>query len=213
MDIILYLAILLFSVIIHEVSHGIVALWQGDDTAYRYGRLTLNPFPHLDLMGSVIFPAACILFHLPIFLGWAKPVPVNPNRFDHYRLGTLLVSFAGPLSNITLAFIVVMILRFVLHQQLDAAGMEFLPTLLVKAVYLNLALAVFNLLPIRPLDGGQITSVLLPPAIRQAYDNLTQHGFIVIMVLMYFGILGKIIMPPIQFLFNLMTSGMGRSVL
>src|SRR5437016_262693 len=99
MEIVLFLPILLFSIIAHEVAHGLVALKFGDDTAYASGRLTLNPLPHIDPIGSVIFPTLCFLMKMPAF-GWAKPVPINPNRFTHYRAGVILVSLAGPLTNI-----------------------------------------------------------------------------------------------------------------
>lgn len=206
-DLVFYLTLLIFSVIVHEVSHGIVAYWQGDDTAYRYGRLTLNPVPHLDLMGSVIFPAVCVFLHLPV-LGWAKPVPVNPNRFNHYRSGTILVSLAGPLSNFLLALIAALLFRWSVVQPLAPMGLTFLPSFLAKAVLLNLALMIFNLLPIPPLDGSQVAGVMFP-AIDRFYNSISSYGMFIIIGLMAFGILGRIIFPPLIFLFNLLTGGMG----
>ena len=211
MDILLYLAILIFSVIVHEVSHGLAALWQGDDTAYRHGRLTLNPLPHLDMMGSIVLPLVCAMAHVPV-LGWAKPVPIDPSRFDHYKLGTVIVSLAGPLSNFLIACVAALIFRWSVHQPLASMGLEFLPAFLVKAIFLNLALMVFNLLPVPPLDGSKIAAVFSSAAER-FLDSISAYGIFIILGLMVFGLLGRIIFPPILFLFRCLTGGAGAMVL
>lgn len=208
MDLILFLPLLVFSVIIHEVAHGFVALSQGDDTALVSGRLTLNPVPHLDPLGSVIFPAICVLMKMPVF-GWAKPVPVNPLRFNHYRSGTILVSLAGPLSNFLLSVMFVVMLYFSVTQFALMEKFSFLPKFLNQAIILNLVLAVFNLFPIPPLDGSRVVSVLLPSEIAMRYDALEPYGFFIVMGLISFGVFGKVLYPVVYFIYQLMLKSVG----
>ena len=200
MDLLLFLPVLVFSVICHEVAHGLVALRFGDETALRDGRLTLNPLPHIDPVGSIIFPTICALLHFPIF-GWAKPVPVNPNRFSSYRAGVIWVSLAGPLTNMLLAVIFAGFLYL-------SVAFGFLSTALLQrfvsqAVLLNLVLAVFNLIPIPPMDGSKIMSAVLPYELSQKYDQLEPYGFFIVMALIATGVLGKILYPAVEFLYRI----------
>lgn len=208
MDFLLFLPLLIFSVIFHEVAHGLVALRQGDDTALSAGRLTLNPLPHLDLIGSVIFPALCILLKMPIF-GWARPVPVNPNRFMNYRSGTILVALAGPLTNFLIACFFSVILYFSVHQSYLVQNFSFLPKFCAQAIILNLVLAVFNIFPIPPLDGSKIVSALLPPHLARPYDALEPYGFFIVMGLIAFGVFRTILYPIVNFLYQFMLQTVG----
>ena len=208
MELLLLLPVLIFSVIFHEVSHGIVAHRFGDDTAYHSGRITLNPLPHLDPIGSVIFPALCIFMHMPVF-GWARPVPINPNRFTSYRSGVIWVAVAGPATNLLLAVIATVILSFSLSGPLAAGSLAFLPKVLSQAILINLVLAVFNLIPIPPLDGSRVVSMLLPTDLARRYDSLEPYGFFIVMGLIAFGVLGKILYPAVGFLYMLLIRSTG----
>lgn len=180
--------VLLFSIIVHEVAHGYVALLNGDPTARMLGRITLNPAPHIDMVGTIILPLLLLMSHAGILFGWAKPVPVNPLNFRNYRWGEFAVSAAGPVSNLVLAAIFSVILRMGLSN----------PGLLQLAYFgvsINIFLALFNLVPIPPLDGSHILALALPRELARLYDHLQPVGFILILILFYTGILGAIIMP------------------
>jgi Zn-dependent protease len=180
--------VLLFSVIVHEVAHGYVALLNGDPTARIMGRITLNPVPHIDPVGTIILPLLLLMSHAGILFGWAKPVPVNPLNFRNYRWGEFAVSAAGPVSNLVLAAIFSVILRLGLEN----------PGLLQLAFFgvsINIFLALFNLIPIPPLDGSHILVLVLPRELARLYGHLQPVGFILILVLFYTGVLGAIIMP------------------
>ena len=180
--------VFLFSVVIHEVAHGYVALQNGDPTAKIMGRLTLNPMPHLDPVGSILVPALLLLSHSGILFGWARPVPVNPLNYRHYRWGELTVSAAGPLSNLALATVFAYLLRL----NLGNLGVV---TLASYGVSINLFLALFNLIPIPPLDGSHILAMLLPPNLLRLYRYLEPVGFVLILLLFYTGIMGALLMP------------------
>ncbi len=193
MEIIITLVILLFSAIVHEVSHGIVAEKLGDDTARDAGRITLNPIPHIDPFGSIMLPALLLLAGSPIIFGAAKPVPVNFNNLRNPRIGMALVSLAGPLSNILLAILFVIPLKLGLINAISGP-------ILVKAIFINIVLAVFNLIPIPPLDGSKIIASFLPENIMERLLSLERYGFIIVILFLYLGILDKILLPVI-FLF------------
>lgn len=182
--IIFQIVVLIFSIVIHEISHGYAAEALGDPTAREAGRLTLNPIRHLDLFGSFIVPVALIAFGSPFVIGWAKPVPYNPNRLSKdMKYGPLKVALAGPLSNLIVAAVFGIFLRF-------AYG--FLPEIMILAfgfiVFLNILLAVFNLIPIPPLDGSKILTILLPPKYSMMVQRVGLIGiFLVLIFLMYFG--------------------------
>ncbi len=203
MNFILFFPLLVFSVILHEVAHGLLALREGDDTALRSGRLTLNPLAHLDPIGSVLFPLVCFFMNLPLF-GWAKPVPINPLRFHHYKSGTVKVSLAGPLTNFILAVLLVTLFIVLAKWTSMLIQYPFLPSFISQGVLLNLVLAVFNLLPIPPLDGSRIVSVLLPTEMAYKYNAIEPYGFFILMALIGFGFLGKILYPIVTALYQIL---------
>lgn len=187
------LPILLFSVVIHELSHGYMALRLGDPTAKRMGRLTMNPIPHIDLVGSIVVPLFSLLVAGRVFIAWAKPVPVNPLNFSNYRRDDILVSVIGPLSNVALAFactIIVILLslasQFISALSLPVADemMLFLMKMFYGGIFLNIVLAVFNMLPIPPLDGSHVVASLLPPEIGERYRGIGFLGIFAILLLL-----------------------------
>ncbi len=193
--------ILLFSVVVHEYAHGLTAYRAGDPTAMMAGRLTLNPIPHLDLVGSIIVPLIIILTPgTSFFIAWAKPVPVNPMNFRNGKSDDMKVAFAGPLSNIALAgalIVIGVLLGLVLSPSLFAGNsvLSLLPRLIVFGIQINLILAAFNLIPIPPLDGSHILGNLLPPAQQMAYEQIGRYGFIILMLLIITGIIHLILIP------------------
>lgn len=195
---ILQVPILFFSIIIHEFSHGWVAFFYGDDTAERAGRLTLDPIPHVDLFGTILLPALCVLGHAPVF-GWAKPVPVDPSRMRGGKKAVVAVSVVGPLSNIVLAFLAAVAMR--LSGALGGMGAEFQDTLvdaLRFGVVLNLYLAAFNLIPVYPLDGSQALAGLLPRRMARTYEQHAPYGFLIILFLIMTGLLGRVLFPMVS---------------
>ncbi len=187
------LPILLFSVIIHEIAHGWTALRLGDPTAKMMGRLTLNPIPHIDLIGSIIVPLFSLLAAGSVFIAWAKPVPVDPRNFSHYRRDDILVSVAGPLSNLLMALVcsIAVILLAALNKAvvnwdapLATQAMVFLLRMFYGGVYLNIVLAVFNLIPVPPLDGSHVLASLLPGKAAAAYARVGFAGIFLLIFLM-----------------------------
>ena len=172
------LLILLFSIIIHEVSHGSVAYALGDTTARDEGRLSLNPLVHIDPVGSILLPLFLMALGMPV-IGWAKPVPVNPMNFTDRKWGDLKVSLAGPLSNLSVALVFGLIIKF----------MPFLPqsflTIAAIVVFYNIVLALFNLIPVPPLDGSHILFSLLPESLNYIKVFLWQYGFIILLLLIF----------------------------
>lgn len=175
----LTIVILLLSVIIHEVMHGVVALYFGDTTAQRAGRLTLNPIPHIDPIGTLVLPAVLILTGSPIVFGWAKPVPVNPLNFTKFKPGELWTSAAGVISN----FILALLAAGLFHLTLPFASFPVLQ-ILTYATHINLILAVFNLIPVPPLDGSKILMTLLPNDLAKEYISLERYGVIILLILL-----------------------------
>ena len=183
----LSIVILLFSVIVHEVMHGVVARHFGDRTAEAAGRLTLNPIPHIDLVGTILLPGLLMLTGSPILFGWAKPVPVNPLNFKDFRKGELFVSAAGILANFSLALAAAGIYRI-----LDSLPQVFpliVGQLLTFTVLINLVLGLFNLVPIPPLDGSKILLSRLPANLIKSYQKLETYGFLILMLLLLTGML------------------------
>lgn len=166
--------VVLLCLTVHECSHGIVSYWLGDPTAKRMGRLSLNPLHHLDPIGAI-----CLLFFR---FGWAKPVPINPNYYKNFRLGTVLVSIAGPISNILLAFLI--LLGYGIWQLFLPVN-ELALNLIWTMVYMNLGLAVFNCIPIPPLDGSKVVLALLPERLYRKVLRYEQYGFILLLALLY----------------------------
>jgi Zn-dependent protease len=184
LGIFIYVVVLLFSVMIHEVAHAYAAYKRGDDTAKLAGRITLNPLPHIDLFGSIILPAVMLLFHSPLLFGWAKPVPVNYAKLKNPHFDSALVSAAGPLSNALLAVSAAFIIRAVNAFSLSQQGLAgSLSILLSFVVMVNIVLLVLNLLPIPPLDGSKIFAYFLPRELAYKYLNLNPFICFAILIL------------------------------
>jgi Zn-dependent protease len=188
MEVFIRIAALVFSIIIHEVAHGYVAYRLGDPTAKRAHRLTLNPLAHIDLMGSVLLPLILVLAHSPVLLGWAKPVPFNPGYFRDVKKGIMIVGLAGPASNLILAAITGAIVR------IFPFG-EIIGLFLLQTCIINVILAIFNLIPIPPLDGSRVVVGFLPSSLVSAYLGLERYGFIIIFGLLWLGALDHILWP------------------
>ena len=192
------LVILLFSAILHEIAHGLVAERLGDPTARLAGRLTLNPKNHIDPMMSIALPLILLISGSPIIIGAAKPVPVDPFNFRDGRKDLALVSLAGPLTNVALAIIASLILKLIPNS--PNAILDTLYLMLATIVHLNLLLAIFNLVPIPPLDGSKIFALLLPEKAAQVFLSLGPIGiFIIFFLLMFSGSLGKLIFSLLSF--------------
>lgn len=190
------LPVLLFSVIVHECAHGYVAEWWGDPTARMLGRLTLNPLPHIDVFGSILMPGMLLLSGSGILFGWAKPVPVTPENFRDRRMGDITVSIAGPVSNILLALGFAGVLAVAGLLAGGAGPSEAVWRLCTYGILLNFVLAVFNLLPIPPLDGSHVVANLLPRPAAYAYRSLGQYGLLIVFLLLFIpGLLGTIFLP------------------
>jgi Zn-dependent protease len=196
MEILITLAILLFSAIVHEVMHGVVAEYLGDSTARDEGRITMNPIPHIDPFGSILLPGLLLWIGSPIIFGAAKPVPVNFDALRPRKLGMALVSLAGPLSNYTLAVLFILPVAF----GLVSGVME---GIWLQAALLNVVLGTFNLLPIPPLDGSKIIASFLPDRLMYWILSLEQYGFILVIIFLYLGLLNKIMLPAILIFTNL----------
>lgn len=198
-DIVFYILILLFSIVIHEVSHGYMAEYFGDDTARKAGRLTMNPLKHIDPFGSVLLPAILILTRAPFFFGWAKPVPYDPNNLRNLRWGSFWVAAAGVLSNIFIAILFGLIIRLSLPMDLPAS-FYFITT---SIVLINLALALFNLMPIPPLDGSKILFSLLPASAQPVIEFLEQYALILLLLFIIF--FADYLYPILVLLYQLIT--------
>jgi len=208
MEWILQLPVLFFSVIFHEFAHGYVAYRHGDDTAYLSGRLSFNPLPHIDPVGTILIPAACVLMHFPA-IGWAKPVPVNPFRLRRPRADMAIVALSGPVSNILLAIAAAIVCKIL---TLDIMSGDLALTLYKTfgfAVVINLLLAVFNLIPIFPLDGSQIALGLLKGRALEIYEKHLPYGVYIIIGLLVSGLLPRIMHPVLNLALLLMTPIMG----
>jgi Zn-dependent protease len=196
----------LAAIILHEIAHGIVAYQLGDDTAAQRGRLTLNPLPHIDPVGTVLLPLFLIVMHSPFLFGYARPVPVNFARLRRPKRDMVLVAVAGPLTNLVLAVLSAALFRRILHMQLPADSAWTGPAISVltpialmaqNSVVINVVLAVFNLVPILPLDGGRVLAGLLPRAQAMAYARLEPIGFLIVMVLLATNVLNAVIAPVV----------------
>lgn len=195
------LIVLLFSVIIHEISHGYAALMLGDRTAEYEGRLTLNPIPHIDMVGTIILPAISLMLPGSLLFGWAKPVPYNPYNLKNPRWGEAIIAGAGPVSNLLIALIFGLFLRFYIIPQglLDSA----MGSLSAIIVLVNITLAIFNLIPIPPLDGSKILTSLMPAGFMKVRVAIEQFGFIGVLIFLIF--LWQFFAPVIPFLFGVIT--------
>lgn len=183
-EILIHGIILLIAFPIHECAHALVAKWLGDDTAEKQGRITLNPIKHLDLWGTMLMLFAGF--------GWAKPVPINPNNFKKRKLGMALSSLAGPVSNLILAYIAMILSKILLYTETS----EELSIICINAMLINVGLAVFNLIPVPPLDGSRILLLILPEKLYfkiMKYENII---FIILFAIIWLGLLDT----PLAFL-------------
>jgi Zn-dependent protease len=202
---VIYFCALVAAIILHEISHGVVALFFGDDTARRAGRLTLNPLPHIDPVGSIIMPAIGALSGIPV-IGWAKPVPVNPNRLRNQRRDMLIVSLAGPTTNLVLMFASALVARSLYRPLFGIRGLVIISEqpLTVQIAWafavVNLFLGLFNLLPIPPLDGAALLERVLPRDWLPRWHAFQPYGVLVLLVLVLWGGTGKVLDPFLQHL-------------
>jgi len=201
MGFIFLIAILIFSIVIHEVAHGAMANYLGDPTAKNAGRLTLNPIKHLDLFGSIIIPLFLVLTGSGIIIGWAKPVPINPYNFRDQKYGQAKVALAGPGANFGVALAFGLVLRFL-------PGLVNIPNLYVMfsyIVFINILLALFNLIPIPPLDGSHILLTFLPASIAENVKMVfARYGmFFLVFVLMFIFFFFPLLRQGVDFIFQL----------
>ena len=198
--------VLLFSLTVHEMAHAWTADRLGDPTARLLGRVSLNPLVHADPVGTVLFPLIAMITGAPL-IGWAKPVPVNVRQLRHHRRDYVLVAAAGPASNLLMAVTAGCLLAVlpISPQTLDEANVSApLATFLSQAMRLNVLLAVFNMIPIPPLDGGNVLAGLLPDTMSGLLQGLRQYGFIILYGLLLTGILWQLVEPPYDFIRGLL---------
>jgi Zn-dependent protease len=201
---------LLFSVTIHEVAHGYIALRMGDHTAQKAGRLTLNPIKHLDFFGSLLLPLMLKLTGSPILFGYAKPVPVNFSNLRDVRKSTIYVASAGVLANFILAFLSGILFRILTNYKLLWQISIFNPfimdlySMLFYGVAINLVLAIFNLIPIPPIDGSKILAMCLPTSLRIQFARLERFGMIIIIFLLLTNLLDKLLSFFLTPMFNVL---------
>jgi len=196
---IIQIAILLMSVVIHEVSHGAMANYLGDPTAKYAGRLTLNPIKHLDLWGSFMVPLFLLAVGSPFLFGWAKPVPYNPYSLRNKKWGSAMVAAAGPISNLIIALIFGLALRFA--PLITSTYIQNLAQIFIFIVFINLLLAVFNLIPIPPLDGSKILFAALPYKYQSVMVAMERYALIILLFFVFF--LFRFIIPIVLWLFRL----------
>jgi Zn-dependent protease len=186
--------VLLLSLTIHEAAHAWTANRLGDPTAKAMGRVSLNPIVHIDLIGTIVLPIVAAVSHFPI-IGWAKPVPVNPRNLRNPRRDFMLVAAAGPISNLLQALVAAIALRPAMAlAHGDFCGLVL--NALLMALEINLLLAFFNLIPVPPLDGGNVLLGVLPPRAAVAFSQIRQYGFILLYALLLTGVAEAMIMPP-----------------
>ena len=188
-ELLIVLPVLIFSIVLHEVAHGWVARQQGDPTAAMLGRLTLNPLPHIDPIGSILVPMLLAISQTGFIFGWAKPVPINPRNFRNFKRGDILVSLAGVTVNFFLAFAFAFVMA--LAEWLIQLAPDMAPTWLILrgmaeyGVIINFVLMLFNLIPIPPLDGSHVVAYLLPTRIAVRYRQIGMGGIMIVMIMLW----------------------------
>ena len=213
-NLVIYMVVLLLAISAHEAGHAWMSYKYGDDTAYLLGRVTLNPVAHTDPVGTLLLPIISFIFGaiggalatIPL-IGWGKPTPVNPDKWAKYKQANVMVSIAGILANIILAVIGFTIFKLLLSYQIltpdniQDGFSKIFATLLYYLVFLNVSLAIFNLLPFPPLDGSKVLSTFLPASAQPFFEMMEQYGFLILMALIYFGIV-RLVMTPVFIVVN-----------
>jgi Zn-dependent protease len=193
---------LLFAITGHEAAHAWAALRLGDRTAYQLGRVTLNPIPHIDPVGTIILPLVMVMLHTGFIFGWAKPVPINPRHFKHQQRDMALTALAGPMANLVMAFFWVAVAKLAIWLQPSFGAAEFLIYAGNAGIIINIGLMVLNLLPILPLDGGRVLNGLLPRELARSFEKLEPFGLIILVALLASGVLAKILLPVITVIYR-----------
>ncbi len=206
-DSIFYVIILIMSVVVHEVAHGYSAYLLGDDTARLSGRLTLNPIRHLDLFGSIVLPLMLVLSQTGFVIGWAKPVPYNPDNIKSGKKGILIVSISGILANLFLVLFFGLLIRFLPVIGMPVFGIDGNLNPIYKIstiiVLVNIVLAMFNLIPIPPLDGSKVLFYFIPVKYRHIENFLERFGFLILILFIIF--VWNLLTPIIGYIFNFIT--------
>ncbi len=200
-NLVISLPLFFFAVVIHEVAHGWMAERCGDTTARQMGRLTLNPFAHIDPIGTIILPLFLVIASSPILFGWAKPVPINPRNFHNPKKDIIRVSLAGPGANIILAVLCSLLVRL---SFLGVSQFPYIELILELTIFVNLILGIFNLIPIPPLDGSRILAGLLPVHLASKFSRLDPYGFIILIILLYLRIINVLLDLVVTPLYNLL---------
>jgi Zn-dependent protease len=190
---------------VHEAMHGFVARRYGDDTAERLGRLTLNPLKHIDPIGTIVMPSLALLLNIPV-IGWAKPVPVNPAKLRNPRVDMAKVAAAGPLSNLVQAFLWALLLAVLQRLSTGGGGPSLLMSMCTAGILVNALFAVFNMLPIPPLDGSRVLRSFVPPSVASVLDRLEPFGFFILFGLLYAGVLNPLLTPLLDAVSRLVTT-------
>jgi Zn-dependent protease len=212
----IYAIPVILAITLHEAAHGYVAMRFGDMTAYAAGRVSLNPIRHIDPVGTVAFPLALLAIGKlfgggGILFGWAKPVPVNFENLRHPKRDMLWVAAAGPLSNLAMALMWAVALKAGVAAQDAYLGVP-LALMGAAGVFINVIFMVLNLLPLPPLDGGRILVSLLPTRLAHGVSRIEPYGFVVLIVLLFTGVLGFVLWPPVIFTMSLIAGGVGMPV-
>ncbi len=205
---IIFMVVLLLAISVHEAGHAWMSYKFGDDTAFMLGRVTLNPVKHTDPIGTLLIPIVAFVFgaiggglaSIPL-IGWGKPTPVNPRKWTNYKLANVMVSIAGILANLILAVIGFVIFKSLLGygvinaENIDSGFIKPITIFLQNLIFLNVSLAVFNLLPFPPLDGSKVLGTFLPESAQPILAMLEQYGFLILMALLYMGVIGFVMRP------------------
>lgn len=194
----------LFAITMHEVAHGWMARLLGDDTAERQGRLSFNPLHHVDPLGTIILPGLMLAMKTGFMFGWAKPVPVTASRLRNPRKGMMLVAIAGPASNILMALFWALVARAAGFLDESSPYLEPLMLMSQIGIMFNILMAVFNMIPLPPLDGGRLVLEMLPYNAAQKFSRLEPYGFFILIGLMFTGILNVFITIPMHLLRGIM---------